>query len=403
MFLNVIVYFFHPFLALMSQVKVAGHAEPLLSVSWVGPASAEGKVRMLDQRDLPLKIAYIECSTVAEVYDAIYTMTIRGAPAIGAAGGYGMALAAFVAVAEGAESGADVLAKLREAKKYLDASRPTAVNLEWATARLVELAEVLHSKVPSAQALAALVLAEAEDLAAEDVRINRALGDFGAAVVPQGANIIHHCNTGALATVGHGTAIGVIYSAHEQGKGVHVWVDETRPRLQGAKLTAFELAHAGVPLHLVVDGAAGHLMYENKVDIVLFGADRVAANGDVANKIGTMKLAVCAHEFKVPVFACVPTPTIDLGIKTGREIVIEERTGTEVTHIGDEQVAPTGCPVYNPAFDVTPFKYLTGIVTEVGICYPPFEVSLKDAKEKAEAAVRERWAQKLDAIVAKTE
>ncbi len=384
----------------MAQVKVEGHAEPLLSVKWEGPRDVSGSIRMLDQRDLPLAISYISCKTVEDVHTAIANMTIRGAPAIGAAGGYGMAMAAFVAVSEGASTGANLLAKLQTAKAYLDSARPTAVNLEWATARLVELAAKFADRV-SAASLAGLVLDEAEDLAAEDIRINRALGDFGAAVVPQGANIIHHCNTGALATVGHGTAIGVIYSAHEQGKGVHVWVDETRPRLQGAKLTAFELAQAGVPLHLVVDGAAGHLMYENKVDMVLFGADRVAANGDVANKIGTMKLAVCAREFGVPVYACVPTPTIDLGIKTGREIVIEERSASEVTHVGEEQLAPTGCAVYNPAFDVTPHKYLTGIVTEVGICYPPFEISLKAAKDKAEAAVRERWEEKVAALSAK--
>lgn len=389
----------------MAQVTVAGHNEPLISVQWVGPSNpAEGgKIRMLDQRDLPLKIAFFDCTTTKDVYDAIYTMAIRGAPAIGAAGAYGMALAALLRAYDPAAAvpatGEDVVAALREAKAYLDSSRPTAVNLEWATARLLELATRFAARLTGTQ-LAELVLTEAKDLALEDIRINRALGDFGAAVVKPGANIIHHCNTGALATVGHGTAIGVIYSAHEQGKGVHVWVDETRPRLQGAKLTAFELAQAGVPLHLVVDGAAGHLMYENKVDLVLFGADRVAANGDVANKIGTMKLAVCAREFGVPVFACVPTPTIDLGIKTGREIVIEERTGTEVTHVGAEQVAPDNCPVYNPAFDVTPFKFLTGIVTEVGICYPPFEVSLKDAKEKAERAVREQWEAKIAQIEA---
>jgi methylthioribose-1-phosphate isomerase len=175
------------------------------------------------------------------------------------------------------------------------------------------------------------------------------------------------------------------------GKDIHVWVDETRPRLQGARLTAFELMRAKVPMHLIADNAAGHLMYEGKVDIIVFGADRVAANGDVVNKIGTYKLAVCGKENGVPVYACVPTPTIDLTIKAGKDIIIEERSSKEVTHIGDEVVAPAGCPVYNPAFDVTPFKYLTGIVTEEGICYPPFEKSLAEAKKKAETRLREVW------------
>lgn len=377
------------------EVKTqTGDDESLLSVSWVGPASEEGYIRMLDQRHLPLRVSDIHCKTVPEVFEAIRNMTIRGAPAIGAAGGYGMALAAFHAKAKTTE---DLVAKLKEAKTYLDASRPTAVNLEWATGRILELVELFASTV-SVETLAQAVLKEAINLANQDIAINRRIGEYGAALVRKGANILHHCNTGSLATVGHGTALGVIYSAFENDKSIHVWVDETRPRLQGAKLTAFELMQAGVPMHLVVDGAAGHLMYEGKVDVVVFGADRVAANGDVANKIGTMKLAVCAREFGVPVYACVPTPTIDLGVKSGREIVIEERDGKEVTHVGNEQIAPNNCQVYNPAFDVTPYKYLTGIITEEGVCYPPFEVSLKKAKMDAEERLRKEWAETIQSV-----
>eukprot|EP00455_Lapot_gusevi_P016395 TRINITY_DN1844_c0_g1_i3.p1 TRINITY_DN1844_c0_g1~~TRINITY_DN1844_c0_g1_i3.p1 ORF type:complete len:250 (+),score=140.20 TRINITY_DN1844_c0_g1_i3:33-752(+) len=234
----------------------------------------------------------------------------------------------------------------------------------------------------------------------EDVALNRRIGQIGSAVVPQNANIIHHCNTGALATVDYGTAIGVIYSCHEQGKNVHVWVDETRPRLQGAKLTAWELQRAGVPLHLIPDNAAGLLMYQGKVDIVLFGADRVTENGDVANKVGTFKLAVCAKAHNIPVFAVVPTSTIDLTLASGRQIPIEERTPLEVTHVGNECIAPVGVPVFNPGFDITPAQYLTGIITEEGICYPPFEQSLKAAKDAAEERIRQKWQERTQQLSA---
>ena len=226
------------------------------------------------------------------------------------------------------------------------------------------------------------LLDQAQKMADQDVAINKRMAEFGATVVPENANILHHCNTGALATVDIGTALGVVYECHEQGKNIHVWVDETRPRMQGM-LTAWELMRAQVPMHLIADNASGHLMYTGKVDVVLFGADRVAANGDVANKIGTYKLAVVAAENEIPVFAVVPTSTIDLACPTGAMIPIEERNEEEITCVRGQRVAPENCPVYNPAFDVTPAKYLTGIITEQGICYPPFDVSLRDAKQKA--------------------
>jgi methylthioribose-1-phosphate isomerase len=283
---------------------------------------------------------------------------------------------------------------MKNTKKYLDSSRPTAVNLEWATKRMIDLLETFQSKFTLEQ-LCKLLLLEAKSLAQEDIEINRRIGSYGAGIVPDKVNFIHHCNTGSLATVGHGTALGVIFSSHEAGKDVHVWVDETRPRLQGAKLTTFELQSAGIPFHLVPDGASSHLMYENKVDIVVFGADRVASNGDVANKIGTQNLAICAHEFNIPVYACVPTPTIDITIQSGRQIEIEQRTGTEITHVGKEQIAPNDCPTYNPAFDVTQAKFITGIITEEGICYPPFNVSLVKAKQAAEDRIKHQWEQKV--------
>ncbi|HRW46535.1 MAG TPA: S-methyl-5-thioribose-1-phosphate isomerase, partial [Caldilinea sp.] len=217
--------------------------------------------------------------------------------------------------------------------------------------------------------------------------INRRMGFHGAALIADGANLLHHCNTGALATVDFGTALGVIFACHEQGKQIHVWVDETRPRLQGARLTAWELMQRGIPMHLIADNAAGHLLRTGQVDAVIFGADRVAANGDVANKIGTYKLAVVARENGIPVYAVVPTSTVDLDLADGDAIPIEERAADEVTHIEGVAIAPAGVPVYNPAFDVTPHRYLTAIVTEEGVCRPPFDKSLRAAKAAANARV----------------
>lgn len=345
----------------------------------------DNQVRMIDQRLLPAEHLLVSFDSVEGVAHSIRDMAVRGAPAIGATGAFGMALAAQLSPAA---SPAELLADLAAARATLDASRPTAVNLSWATARLFEVAEVQAEAGATVAQLRAALLAEAEALADEDVEINRRMGFHGAAVVPEGANILHHCNTGALATVDFGTALGVIFACHEQGKHVHVWVDETRPRLQGARLTAWELMHAEIPMHLIADNAAGHLMRTGQVDVVLYGADRVAANGDVANKVGSYKLAVVARENGIPVYSVVPTSTIDLNLATGDLIPIEERDAEEVTHINGVQVAPANVPVYNPAFDVTPHRYLTGIITEEGVCYPPFTVSLRKAKEAAEARVR---------------
>jgi len=360
-----------------SAGKVATEEPTMRTVYW-----EDNQVKLIDQRLLPTDFVIAAFADVADVARSIKEMYVRGAPAIGATGAYGMALAAQSSPATDRDS---LLADLRAAKTILDAARPTAVNLSWATARLLDLAE--HSVLPNVDDLRSLLLAEAEALADEDVEINRRMGFHGAAVVPNGANLLHHCNTGTLATVDFGTALGVIYACQELGKPIHVWVDETRPRLQGARLTAWELMRAEIPMHLIADNAAGHLMRTGKVDLVIYGADRVAANGDVANKIGTYKISVCAKENGIPVYAVVPTSTIDLQLATGDEIPIEERDADEVTLVGDTRIAPENVPVYNPAFDVTPYRYLTGIITEEGICYPPFAASLRRAKEAAEARV----------------
>lgn len=338
-------------------------------------------VKMIDQRILPREFAIVELRDYHAVAAAITDMTIRGAPAIGAAGAYGMALAARHSAAT---DHAGLLGDLAAAKTVLDAARPTAVNLSWATARLLRVA---NQATPDT--LRAALLAEAEALANEDIDINRRMGAAGAAVIPNGANILHHCNTGSLAAVDYGTALGVVRMAVEMGKQVHVWVDETRPRLQGARLTAWELMQDGIPMTLIADNLAGHLMRTGQVDVVLFGADRVAANGDVANKVGSYKLAVVARENGIPCYSVSPTSTIDINLAHGDLIPIEQRAAAEVTHIGGVAIAPENVPVLNIAFDVTPARYLTGIVTEEGICYPPYTQSLRRAKELAEARIRQ--------------
>ena len=337
----------------------------------------KGKVRMIDQRLLPAEFRLVEYEDYREVAQAIRTMVIRGAPAIGAAAAFGMALAAQKACAQDRNR---LLADLRAAAEILRAARPTAVNLSWAVARLLRRAEAELDPF----AISGVLLAEAQALADEDVEVNRRLGEHGAALVRDGGRVLHHCNTGALATVDYGTALGVIRTAHEQGKRVHVLVDETRPRFQGARLTAWELQQLGIPFTLIADSAAGHFMRTGQVDIVLVGADRVAANGDVANKIGTYELAVVAQANSIPFYSCVPTSTIDLSLSTGDDIPIEERPAEEITGViyQDRPIAPEEVHVANPAFDVTPHCYVTGIVTENGIAYPPFEVNLRQVVRK---------------------
>ncbi len=335
-------------------------------------------VKMIDQRQLPWVYEVAEFDDYHEVARAIFEMYVRGAPAIGAAAAFGMALAAQQSQATGRE---ELLSDLDQAGKTLNAARPTAVNLSWAVARMLRVAS--GPDLNNAQDIRQALLEAAQALADEDVELNRRMGFHGAELVSDGDTILHHCNTGALATVDWGTALGVIFAAHEQGKNIHVLVDETRPRLQGARLTAWELQQRGISYDLIADNAAGHFMRTGEVDLVLVGSDRTAANGDVANKIGTYKVAVVAKENGVPFYPVVPTSTIDLNLAHGDLIPIEERSPDEVLCVGPQSIAPEGATARNPAFDVTPHRYVTGIVTEVGIVYPPFVKNLREAVSRA--------------------
>jgi methylthioribose-1-phosphate isomerase len=331
----------------------------------------DDKVRMLDQRRLPHEKAYIDCETPEDVAEAIRSMVIRGAPAIGAAAAFGMALAAMRSEADEPEG---IRAHMVKAAETLKASRPTAANLSWAAGRV--LAKCADLSLNTADSVRRAAAEEAQRIADEDVEINRRIGLNGLPLIPDGAKIIHHCNTGALATVDVGTALGVIVAAHERGKRVHVYVDETRPRLQGARLTAWELKELGVPFTLIVDGASGYLMQTVGIDLCIVGCDRTAANGDFANKIGTYNLAVVARAHGVPFYVACPSSSIDFGCPSGDRIPIEMRDAEEVVRIGDTKIAPDGSPVLNPAFDVTPAKYVTAFITEHGLVKPPFRKNL---------------------------
>jgi methylthioribose-1-phosphate isomerase len=359
--------------------------------------SLDSSLVLLDQRHLPVKIEYIRCKSPADTADAIHKMIVRGAPAIGAAGAFGMVLGALKF---NRNLNLDqFLMDLHNTKDTLDRARPTAVNLSWATNRMIQVAEFVAKATNSIDRVVDALLLESQALSDEDVDINKRLGKFGAELFPDTVEVLHHCNTGHLATVKYGTALGIIYSAAEMGKKIHVWVDETRPRLQGARLTAWELMQCGIPLHLIADSVAGHLMSKGKIDAIVFGADRVSRNGDVANKIGTYSICVLGKENSIPRYAAVPTSTIDLDTPNGDQIVIEERNSEEVTEIQGQRVAPENVPVYNPAFDVTPARYLTAIVTEEGVCYPPFEKSLAEAKQKAEVRMSELRAKRLNSYL----
>ena len=339
----------------------------------------DGVVKMIDQRLLPNQFVIVEFGDYREVAWAIAEMVVRGAPAIGAAAAFGLALAGRQSPATNRDA---LLDDLAAAAEVLRAARPTAANLAWALDRMLRRAH--DSALTDAGAIRQALVHEAQALADEDVKINRRMGAFGATLVPDQATILHHCNTGGLATVDYGTALGVVRAAYEQGKALHVLVDETRPRLQGARLTTWELQRLGIPQTLIVDNAAGYFLQSGKVDLVLVGADRIDRNGDTANKIGTYMLAVLARENGVPFYVVAPTSTVDLSIASGTDIPIEERDPREVTHIGAERIAPEGVPVANPAFDVTPHRYITAIVTEKGIVYPPFEENLRRVVEGEE-------------------
>ena len=335
---------------------------------------------LLDQRLLPHETVYVTLRDVNQVAQAIQNMTIRGAPAIGAAAAYGLALEAVKPY----QNLNEIRTGLDQAGKKLIAARPTAVNLAWAVQRVLTCA---HSpNLPDVDAVRQSVIAVAHAIANEEVRNNLQIGQNALPLWPETVTFLHHCNTGALATVDYGTALGVIRAAHEHGKKVMVYVDETRPRLQGARLTSWELEQLGIPYKIIADGASGHVMKHCGVNAVTVGCDRIAANGDTANKIGTYNLAIVAQAHGVPFYVVGPTSTIDLNTLDGNAIPIEDRSPEEITKIGDEWIAPRGAPAYNPAFDVTPAEYITAVITEQGIAYPPFEQSLREMVEKAQAA-----------------
>jgi methylthioribose-1-phosphate isomerase len=340
-------------------------------------------VCMIDQRLLPGKLEIARFESAAEVAGAITDMVIRGAPAIGAAAAYGLALSAARSQATNLDA---LWSDIHEEAALLRQARPTAVNLGWALDRLLRIATSAgEAKRLSVADLQELLLAEAQRLADEDVAINQRMGAFGAELIAEGDTVIHHCNTGALAAVDHGTALGVIRSAFEQGKKLHVLVDETRPRLQGARLTAWELQQYGIPHDIISDNAAGYFLNSGKIAAVFVGADRVAANGDTANKIGTYMLALAANDNQVPFYVVAPTSTVDLELASGDLIPIEERDAAEVLNLSREgmPIAPEGSSARNPAFDITPHRLISAIVTEMGILRPPFVGTLKSAVEQA--------------------
>jgi methylthioribose-1-phosphate isomerase len=335
-------------------------SEPFSPIRW-----ERDSLQLLDQTRLPVEEVWLECRAPEQVADAIRRLAVRGAPAIGVAAGYGLVL------------GSD---RFDEVSDLLGSTRPTAVNLRWALNRGREVFERTRDQGPEAVRQALLDWAHA--LHAEDVRVNRKIGENGAALFAPGVRVLTHCNAGALATAGYGTAIGVIQSAWEGGKVGMVWVDETRPLLQGARLTAWEMKRLGIPFRLVTDSSAGTLMAQGLVDRIVVGADRIAANGDTANKIGTYTVAVLAHRHGVPFYVAAPLSTIDRNTPNGAAIPIEERQGIEVTEVFGTRVAPDGTPAMNFAFDVTPAELITAIVTEAGVLTPPYEESIAEAFEK---------------------
>ncbi len=343
----------------------------------------DNALKLIDQRRLPGKLEVVTLHTCAETANAIRTMTVRGAPAIGAAAAFGLALAARESKAH---DSAGPLADLEAAAQTLRTTRPTAVNLAWAVGRMLRVVKEKGAG-KGLEEVRTLMLQEAQKIADEDVEVNRRMAEYGATLIDDGDTIIHHCNTGALAVVDWGTALGVIRTAHAQGKRLHVLVDETRPRLQGSRLTAWELEQYGIPYEIITDGMAGHFLRTGQAQKVLFGADRVAANGDIANKVGTYMLALAAHDNGAPVYSVAPTSSIDLTLKDGSQIPIEERDAEEVLGIQfhGERVAPQGAKARNPAFDVTPARLITAIVTENGIVKPPFEVNLPAVVNKTKA------------------
>jgi len=336
----------------------------------------DNAVVMIDQRILPAKQEYVVCTDYEQVADAIRTMVIRGAPAIGCAAAMGVA----VGVLHADENNLD--AEFKTICDTLAGTRPTAVNLFWAIDRMRKLYDAERAKGVSIDELRARLIAEGEEVLREDIEINKAIGRHGAALLPDSGNVMPHCNAGALATGGYGTALGVIRGAIESGKPVAVLANETRPFMQGSRLTVWELQQDDIPVTLLTDNMAGHTMKAGKVQAVVVGADRIAGNGDVANKIGTYSVAVLAKENGIPFYVAAPISTIDYSLTSGDQIPIEERAADEVTHVHGAAIAPEGTQVMNPAFDVTPNKYVTAIITENGVARAPYTENLRALAEK---------------------
>lgn len=339
----------------------------------------DGSIHLLDQTRLPKEEVYLEIADVADLAAAIRELCVRGAPALGVAAAYGLALAADASQATDQDG---LIADLRSAAETLAATRPTAVNLPWALQRVQAVAQSTLDRETALQA----VLAEARLIHQETLEADRRLSELGADLVPDGASVLTHCNAGALATAGYGTALGVLRAAHDQGKWIHAYATETRPLLQGARLTAWELPRYGIPTTLVIDSAAGGLLRSGVISCVVVGADRIAASGDVANKVGTYGLAVLAHENDAPFYVAAPFSTVDLSLADGDDIPIEQRAPEEVASFAGQGVAPDGIEVVNPAFDVTPHRYVTAIITERGIARAPYVDSLAALVHAAEVS-----------------
>lgn len=353
--------------------------DDLRTVWWQSLADSEA-VCMIDQSRLPGEVVTLTLTTGQQVAEAIMTLKVRGAPAIGVTAAFGLALVAFRLWRERGDAlSPDALGEgLHSAGEMLRATRPTAVNLSWAIERMLRRADGALRDQVSCVELAQLMLEEAQAIADEDYEACLRMGEYGAHLITDGATLLTHCNAGALATAGLGTALAPMYVAHKAGKRLHVFVDETRPVLQGARLTAWELQRAGIPLTLITDNMAAHFMRHGGINAVFVGSDRIAANGDVANKIGTYSVAVLARAHDIPFYVVAPRSTIDLSLPCGERIPIEQRNPDEVTMVRGVSVAPAGVRVANPAFDVTPHVYVTAIITENGVARPPFEDSLRE-------------------------
>ena len=337
------------------------------TIEWV-----DNQSKMVDQTKVPYELVYTYIKSSNQMYDAIKTMIVRGAPAIGIAGAHGVALAAIETEKETKDLEKFKQEVIKKAE-YINSSRPTAVNLAWAIKKQLEIVK----NGTQIDAIKKDLIENAIKLENEDIAINKAIGDYGAELVKPGATILTHCNAGGLATVGYGTALGVIRSAFAKDKTIKVFADETRPRQQGARITTFELVNDGIPTTLITDGMSAYFMSKGMIDMVVVGADRIAANGDTANKIGTYMVAIVAKYHNVPFYIAAPQSTIDINIKSGKEIPIEERDHSEVTHINGKAVCAEGVNIINPGFDVTPNELITGIITEKGVLYPNYVDSIK--------------------------